>query len=147
MQFAYAMFADAATFAGGKLHLIGGDFDELQFPAFPAIRPSMAVVAKLIAEQSQDAGSHRIRLTVTNPSGQTLPQQEFGFEVPKGDAGAEQKIGAMFIFELISFPVQAAGTYTFLLSVDETRATHELKLRVQASEAPNRLETQHDNPN
>ncbi len=128
MEFAYAMLAEAATIEGGKLQMIGGDFDTIPIATFPAIKPSMAIVAKVAADAQRDVGPHTIRVSVADPQGNILPNRlEFNFEVAHSETQAST-IGAMFVFEMISFPLPSAGVYTFLLSVDDRTVTRVLTL-------------------
>jgi len=86
MKLAYAMLADAADVgAGDKLNIIGGDFDTIEAPSFPAVQPKLALVAKLHFETSDFAQAdalprdsstgnllHEFRIQCFEPDGETL---------------------------------------------------------------------------
>jgi len=48
MRFTAAMLADAAQVSGGKLFVLGGAFDTISAPAFPAVHRSLTLV--MVAE-------------------------------------------------------------------------------------------------
>src|ERR1700733_3012394 len=53
MELTTAMLADGAHVAGGKLYVLGGQFDRLLVASFPARHPTMAVVIVLQVEYSE----------------------------------------------------------------------------------------------
>ena len=61
------MLADGAQQAapGGKLYILGGQWDRLMVPAFPAQHPTMAVVLVLRIEYSEALDRHQLEVELT----------------------------------------------------------------------------------
>ena len=60
------MLADGAQQApGGKLYILGGQWDRLTVPSFPAQHPTMAVVLVLRIEYSEALDQHHLEVELT----------------------------------------------------------------------------------
>ena len=60
MELSTAMVADAAHVAGGKMYILGGQWDRLTVANFPAQHPAMAVALVLKIEYTEALTNHRL---------------------------------------------------------------------------------------
>jgi hypothetical protein len=65
MELSTAMVADAAHVAGGKMYILGGQWDRLTVANFPAQHPAMAVVLVLKIEYTEALTDHRLTVELT----------------------------------------------------------------------------------
>lgn len=66
MELTTAMLADGAQQGpGGKLYILGGQWDKLIVPNFPAQQPTMAVVLVLRVEYSEALDTHQLEIELT----------------------------------------------------------------------------------
>ena len=60
MELSTAMVADAAHVAGGKMYILGGQWDRLAIANFPAQHPAMAVALVLKVEYTEALAAHQL---------------------------------------------------------------------------------------
>jgi hypothetical protein len=66
MELTTAMLADGAQQApGGKLYILGGQWDRLTVPNFPAQHPTLALVLVLRVEYSEALDQHHLEVELT----------------------------------------------------------------------------------
>jgi hypothetical protein len=66
MELTTAMLADGAQQApGGKLYILGGQWDRLTVPNFPAQHPTLALVLVLRVEYSEALDQHQLEVELT----------------------------------------------------------------------------------
>jgi hypothetical protein len=66
MELTTAMLADGAQQApNGKLYVLGGQWDRLTVPSFPAQHPTLAVVLVLRVEYSEALDHHQLEIELT----------------------------------------------------------------------------------
>jgi uncharacterized protein DUF6941 len=66
MELTTAMLADGAQQAqNGKLYILGGQWDRLSVPSFPALHPTLALVLVLRIEYSEALDQHRLEVELT----------------------------------------------------------------------------------
>jgi hypothetical protein len=121
MQLAYAMFADAAQVgADGKVSIIGGDFDTINAPSFPALHPNLAIVLRLSITKDECGQEHRLSISLSGPLGRNLlPEPLTGSFTPQIPPDyAEGPIRAIFVVNIASLVFEIAGTYRFHIAVD-----------------------------
>lgn len=81
----FAILAHAAEITDdGLLAVLGGDFDTIRAPDFPAIRPVMALVIKLALSPKAIEREHRIRITLTDSNGVLIQPEVGGVFTPAG---------------------------------------------------------------
>ena len=83
MELAYAFFAEAAQITSdGRLNVLGADLRSLQ-GNFPLVLQSVAFVAKIVLENAEREGTHRLVAQMTGPDGMALePRFETDFVAP-----------------------------------------------------------------
>lgn len=134
----YALLADAVQVVHGKLYLLGGGWDSLFVPAFPARYPSLGVGLRVrvpwswtdrvlvIGVDLQDEDGARILPTKPLRQGVRVARPE---GIPEGtDVG----VARSFTFNNLTFP--AEGAYSFVVSLNEETASR-LRFSVRRREA------------
>lgn len=122
-SFDFVILADRVEVLGGKLYMMGGGWDRITLPAFPAAYPlGLAVKLRLPAG---DADEHSLEVTVDGPGAPALNPKGVRFA---RQPGADTGIGAA----IFGFPAMLAltepGEYTIRAALDggtqiETRFT------------------------
>ncbi len=128
-----AFLADSVQAANGKLHALGVGWRVIQASAFPA-RHDRIGLGLMVRTTANEAGSHTLRLSLLDPAGQPRPfgdgtAFEARFTSPDGEGSATLALN------LDGLVFDAAGAYTFVLSVDGRDATT-LGFRVQTRPEP-----------
>ncbi len=134
----YALLADAVQVVHGKLYLLGGGWDSLFVPGFPARYPSLGVGLRVrvpwswtdrvlvIGVDLQDEDGQRILPTKPLKQGVRVARPE---GIPEGtDVG----LARSFTFNNLTFP--AEGAYSFVVSLnDETASRLRFSVRSRPS--------------
>lgn len=130
----YALLADAVQVVQGKLYVLGGGWDTLFVPGFPARFPSLGVGLRVrvpwswadqvvvigVDLQEEDGG----RVLPTAPLTQGLKVSR-----PPGlPEGSDLGVARSFTFNNITFPKE--GGYSFVISIDE-QVTSRLRFSVR----------------
>ena len=78
MRVTYALLADSATVdpATAKLNIIGGGFDTIWGPAFPARHPSLTLIARLEIAPTECDYEHILRIEGLGPDGQAIMEPQ-----------------------------------------------------------------------
>lgn len=113
--------ADHAAAESGKIYASGAYWTHLRFPAFPAVLPSMALVAVLRQPFHESHENHRFEMTMENADRERLPTFKVEGEF-RATAGVESKYGDAGIIPL-AVPLhgvlfERAGDHSFVLSVN-----------------------------
>jgi hypothetical protein len=120
MELTTRMLADAAQRTpDGKLNVLGGQFDRLMAPAFPATHPSLAVVLVLSVGYHEALVPHILAIQLTRDGEAKGPGATAGLELghPPGlTLGAPQSATLVFTFPMVTF--EAPGRYEWLVAVD-----------------------------
>lgn len=120
MQLTTAMLADGAQQApGGKLYILGGQWDRLTVPAFPAQHPTMALVLVLRVEYSEALDSHQLEVELTldgEPRGPKAKAQFVTGHAPGQVRGTPSFVPVALTFNNVVF--EAAGRYEWVMRVD-----------------------------
>ncbi len=116
------MLADGAQQAapGGKLYILGGQWDRLMVPNFPAQHPTMAVVLILRIEYSEALDNHHLDVELTL-DGQSMNVKATG-EVTTGHAPGQVRGTPSFVPLALPFNnlvFETAGRYEWVITVDE----------------------------
>ncbi len=134
MQVSFALFADAANLSQeGKLNILGV-FDALQVASFPAVHPRTHLVVHLKGT-SLDVGTHAVTLSWVAPNGNELWNSRGELGVGAPPPGVTEM--DMPLIALIDLPMNAPGTYTMTVSVDdEPCAQVPIQVRSPSTMAP-----------
>lgn len=118
---AIAFFAaDHADTVNGKVYVNGGFWNVLRFPTYPAIVPSMALVAVLEVPFRAYQQDHRFEIGMRDSDGNELPLSVSGeFRV---GASPEMRYGDPTLMPLSvsinGLQIDSPGDYVFSLSID-----------------------------
>lgn len=113
--------ADHASVESSKVYAIGAYWNRLRFPAFPAVLPSMSLVAVLQQPFHASYAEHTIEMSMQDADGRDVP----GIHVEgqfRAALGPDSQFGDANLLPLavsvqgISF--ERAGDYAFVLKVD-----------------------------
>lgn len=116
------MLADGAqqVVPGGKLYILGGQWDRLMVPTFPAQHPTMAVVLVLRVEYSEAPEPHHLEVELTL-DGQSKDVKAVG-EVVIGHAPGQVRGSPSFVPLALPFNnlvFEAPGRYEWVITVDQ----------------------------
>jgi hypothetical protein len=113
--------ADYASVEGGKIYASGAYWSTLRFPAFPAVLPSMSLVAVIEVPFQASYGDHSMQMRLVD-----LDENALGLEVEgmfRAAPAIENKYGqpgltpvAVPIHGLV---IERPGEYSFTLTVDD----------------------------
>ena len=122
MELTTAMVADGAQqiAPGGKLYILGGQWDRLVVPAFPAQHPTMSVVIVLRVEYSEALDPHQIdvELTLDGESKNVKAAGQFTTGHTPGQVrGTPSFVPIALPFNNLVFEV--AGRYEWVIRVDD----------------------------
>lgn len=116
MQVAFALFCDAANLSQeGKLNILGV-FDALQVASFPAVHPRTHLVVHLKGT-TLDVGTHAVTLSWVAPNGTELWNSRGELGVGQPPPGVSEM--DMPLIAMIDLPMNAPGTYTMTVAVDD----------------------------
>jgi hypothetical protein len=120
MELSTAMLADGAHAAGGKLYILGGQWDRLMVAAFPAQHPTMAVVLVIKVEYGEALAAHalNIELMLEGRSQNVRATGQIATGHPPGLArGAPSFLPLALPFTNVTF--ETPGRYEWVITVDD----------------------------
>lgn len=120
MQLTTAMVADAAHATGGKLYVLGGQWDRLNVGTFPVQHPSMAVVLVLKVEYTEALTPHILRVELMldgQPQGVGAAGHLTTGHAPTQARGAPSFASMALPFNNIKF--ETPGRYEWVVTVDD----------------------------
>lgn len=113
------MLADGAQQAGGKLYVLGGQWDRLVVPNFPAQHPTMAVVLVIKVEYNEALDRHQLDVQLSL-DGQPMDVRAAGAMItghsPGQVRGAPTFVPLALTFNNIVF--ENPGRYEWVITVD-----------------------------
>jgi hypothetical protein len=121
MELTTAMLADGAHQVGGKLYVLGGQWDRLVVSNFPAQHPTMAVALVLKVEYSEALDRHNLEVQLTL-DGQRLDARAAG-DLITGHAPGQVRGAPSFVPMALTFNnlvFETAGRYEWVVTVDGT---------------------------
>src|SRR6266850_1892036 len=83
MDMDFAFLADAADVAASKLYVMGGAFDTIFVPGFPATHPVLAVVLRLLLGPHDLDRKHKLDIVLLDADGHTIASAPAEFMVTK----------------------------------------------------------------
>lgn len=119
MKLTTAMLADGAHVAGGKLYVLGGQWDRLTVAAFPVQHPCMAVVLVLQVEYTEAPKSYTFTVELTldgQPQEAKAAGQIAIGHAPVQARGAPQYVPLAIPFNNVTFG--GPGRYEWVIAVD-----------------------------
>ena len=114
------MLADGAQQVGGKLYVLGGQWDRLAVSNFPAQHPTMAIVLVLKVEYSEALDRHNLDVQLTL-DGQPLDPRAAG-DLITGHAPGQVRGAPSFVPLALTFNnlvFETPGRYEWVIAVDK----------------------------
>jgi Family of unknown function (DUF6941) len=120
MELTTAMLADGAQQApGGKLYILGGQWDRLTVSSFPVQHPTIALVLVLRVEYSEALDSHQLEVELTldgEPKAAKATGQFVTGHAPGQVRGTPSFVPLALTFNNLVFDVP--GRYEWVIRVD-----------------------------
>jgi hypothetical protein len=120
MRFDFAFFANSAeVLPTGLMYVLGGGFDLLKGPSFPAPLPNLFLLVRLTVEPAECGPNHELICEIVRPTGQSMPpESKVPFVATRhvSDVNRATPITICLAYQNIIIP--EAGEYIFRLSVD-----------------------------
>jgi len=117
MHLQYVVLCDQVIVANdGKPSLIG-ILNDLQTSAVPVSVPRLAFAARILFTTDETGMSHRVEVTITDPSGTEIGRPGGDITLPDAPAGVDSiAVDLPLQFDLLE--LTSVGRYTFLLNID-----------------------------
>ncbi len=121
MRLAFAFLADAAqSTPDGKLWVLGGDFEDLFVPEFPAMHGALALVVRLRVPPLECGQPHRLRVEFVDSDGKKAdPQLALEFRAELAPGHPTRDVGAGFVLNFQQIRYERPGDYAFHIFVDD----------------------------
>jgi hypothetical protein len=136
MELTTAMLADAAQVTGGKLYVLGGQWDRLMVSGFPAAHPSMTLVLVIRVEYTEAPETFELTAELTL-DGQALEARAAGQlatgHAPGQAAGAPSFVPLAIAFGNLVF--NEPGRYEWVITADDSELGR-VPLEVLAGSVP-----------
>jgi hypothetical protein len=117
-----AILADAVQAAGGKLFVLGGGWDTLVVPRFPA-RHSLGIGVKIRVPWSDIGGQIRLSVELQDEDGRRVPSAgRLTHSFQAGRPGSHPDGSDVSVVRAITFsnvPLPEPGGYAFAIFLDE----------------------------
>lgn len=121
MELDFAFLADAADVPMGKLFVMGGAFDSIFVPGFPAVHPTLAVVVRLLFKPHDLDRMHELEILLLDADGKQMASAKGELSMPKHpDSPAGWKQSAILPLRFFHIPFRQAGHYSVEILVDGT---------------------------
>ncbi len=119
MKLAFAFLADAATITeDGCFAVVGGGFDVLQTQGFPAVKPALALVGRVVFEAGEFGKTYLLHGAIVGPGGGAIPPDLWlsikPFPHPR-DPNRANWTTICLNYQGVTFPTP--GEYVFRLSI------------------------------
>jgi len=114
------MLADGAHLSGGKLYILGGQWDRLIVQGLPGQHPALAVVVVLRVEYSEALDEHRLEIELRLDGQPMNAKAVVTFttgHAPRQGRGTPAFVPAALPFSNLVF--ETAGRYEWNISVDD----------------------------
>lgn len=143
---ALALFvADHAVVESGKLYMNGGLWTRLNMTQFPAVHPSLAVVAAIEVPWRDYHRDHTFAIDLEDADGNALPARMEGqFRV---GASPDMRMGDPTVIPIAgtinNLRIDRPGDYSFVLKVDGTELS---RFTIRAVQVPLQINVGHASP-
>src|SRR5688572_26455366 len=113
MDLDFAFLADAADMASSKLYVMGGAFDTVYVPSFPATHPVLAVVMRLLFGPLDLDRKHKLDVVLLDADGKNLATAQSELIVSKSpDLPAGWKQPFTLPLRFLNTPFEKTGHYS-----------------------------------
>ncbi|MFZ0014747.1 MAG: hypothetical protein WAL25_11615 [Acidimicrobiia bacterium] len=118
-----ALLADSVQAVRGKLFILGGGWDTLWVPRFPARHPSLAIGLRLRVPFTWDSEFLKLSVELQDEDGKGLLPRALSHEIKlptsTTDAGSMTDFGVIRSFTFNNLRFDHEGPYSFVISVDD----------------------------
>lgn len=136
-----ALLADSVQAVRGKLFILGGGWDTLWVPRFPARHPSLAIGLRLRVPFTWDSGTLLLSVELQDEDGKALLPRPLTHDIklpsnPQHAASATD-FGLIRSFTFNNLRFDHEGPYSFVISVDSqpvSRIRFSVRVRPQQPE-------------
>ncbi|MFA5974818.1 MAG: hypothetical protein WC859_01460 [Elusimicrobiota bacterium] len=119
MDLDFAFLADAADVSLGKLFVLGGAFDTIHVPAFPATHPVLAVVVRLLLGPHDLDRKQNLEILLLDADAHHIASAKGELVVPKSpDSPQGWKQTVMLPLRFFNVPFQQPGHYSIEILVE-----------------------------
>jgi hypothetical protein len=119
MDLDFALLADAADVAQGKLYVMGGAFDTIHVANFPATHPALAVVLRLLLGPMDLDRKHSLQILLLNADAKHIASADGELFVPKAAGSpAGWKQAVILPLRFLNVPFREPGHYSIEILVD-----------------------------
>jgi hypothetical protein len=130
MDLDFALLADGADVSMGKLYVMGGAFDTIHVPAFPAVHPMLAVVLRLLLSPNDLDRKHTLQILLLDADAKHIASAQGELTVPKSPGSPQGwKQAVLLPLRFFNVPFKETGHYSIEILVDGTM-TKAIPLRV-----------------
>jgi hypothetical protein len=131
----YLLLCDAAQVVGAKLYVMGGGWDRVQLPQYPATLP-VSIAAGVRVEWTETNRRHKLTIRgLSADADRELFKAEGEFEVGR-PPGTPHGMSQLFQVAMnVPLQIPEPGSYTVEASVDEGAAIHSLPFLAVAAQA------------
>ncbi|MPZ51314.1 MAG: hypothetical protein GEU79_01015 [Acidimicrobiia bacterium] len=133
-----ALLADSVQAVGGKLFVLGGGWDTLFVPSFPARHPSLGIGLRIRVPTSSMSEGMTIDVDLQDADGNSLLPKPLRHPVRLNrDRQPEDAtdVGIVRAFTLNNLQFREPGFYSFVISLDDEPRS---RLRFRVTERPRR---------
>lgn len=118
-----ALLADAVQAVQGKLFILGGGWDTLWVPRFPARHPSLAIGIRLRVPVSWAAETLKLSVELQDADGKPLLPTPLSQNIKLSPGHQRSQhatdFGLVRSFTFNNLPFRAEGSYSFVISTDD----------------------------
>ena len=119
MELDFAFLADAADVSMGKLYVMGGAFDTIHVPGFPASHPTVAVVIRLLLSPMDLDRTHKLEVLLLDADAHHIASANGELMVPKAPGSPPGwKQSVMLPLRFMNVPFKAEGHFSIEILVD-----------------------------
>ncbi len=136
MELDFAFLADAADVPMGKLFVMGGAFDTIHVPGFPASHPTLAVVIRLLLSPNDLDRKHKLEVLLLDADAHHIASANGELVVPKSPGSpAGWKQSVILPLRFMNVPFKSPGHYSIEILMDE-KMVKAIPLRVLETPKP-----------
>ncbi len=119
MELDFAFLADAADVSMGKLFVLGGAFDTIHVPSFPASHPVLAVVLRLLLSPNELDRKHDLQILLLDADAHHIASANGELFVPKSpETPAGWKQNVILPLRFFNVPFKQQGHYSIEILAD-----------------------------
>src|ERR1019366_9091726 len=121
MELDFAFLADAADVSLGKLFVLGGAFDTIHVPGFPAGHPMLAVVLRILLSPNDLDRKHKLEILLLDADAHHIASANGELTVPKAPGSPQGwKQAVILPLRFFNVPFKEAGHYSIELLANGT---------------------------